>query len=89
LSATPAATGRVSWTGGKTLLTSEQKAMLYTLRLIRLRWDDENDYRGLVFTLNAMKEKKMLRLLDLILLPGKFREVVMFTLQQKKKGDVE
>jgi len=65
------------------MLTSEQRTVLYALRLIRLRWDDEADYAGLIITLTAMKEMKMLRVLDLVLLPGEFREVVMWTLKNR------
>lgn len=67
----------------KRMLTSEQRTVLYALRLIRLRWDDEADYAGLIITLTAMKEMKMLRVLDLVLLPGEFREVVMWTLKNR------
>lgn len=65
------------------MLTSEEKAVLYALRLIRLRWDEDADYEGLVATLTAMKDMKMLRVLDLLLLPGEFREIVMWTLKNR------
>ena len=67
------------------MLTSEQKAVLYALRLIKLRWDDEADYAGLVTMLKIAQELNMMRLLDVVLLPGQFREVVMFTLQNRGK----
>lgn len=65
------------------MLTSEQKAVLYALRLIKLRWDEEADYAGLVTMLKVAQELNMMRLLDVLLLPGQFREVVMFTLQNR------
>jgi len=67
----------------KRMLTSEQRTVLYALRLIRLRWEEEADYAGLIITLTAMKEMKMLRVLDFVLLPGEFREVVMWTLKNR------
>ena len=30
------------------MLTNEQKAVLYALRLIKVSWDSNNDYRGLL-----------------------------------------
>lgn len=65
------------------MLTNEQRTVLYALRLIRLRWEEEADYAGLIITLTAMKEMKMLRVLDFVLLPGEFREVVMWTLKNR------
>lgn len=69
------------------MLTSEQKAVLYALRLIKLRWEDEADYAGLVVMLNVAQELGMMRLLDIILLPGQFREVVMWTLQNRGRSE--
>lgn len=66
------------------MLTNEQKAVLYVLRLIKVNWDSNNDYRGLLVTLSAMREMGMLRLLDLLLMPGEFREIVLYTLRHSK-----
>ena len=69
------------------MLTNEQKTVLYALRLIRLNWDNDNDYRGLLTTLSALREMGMLRLVDLVLMPGEFREIVLYMLKHGR-GEV-
>lgn len=71
------------------MLTNEQKAVLYALRLIRVNWDSSNDYRGLLVTLSAMREMGMLRLVDLVLMPGEFREIVLYILKHGNDEEAE
>lgn len=67
-------------------LSDDRKAVLYALRLIRLRWDEDKDWRGLLATLRAVRDLGMLRLVDLLLMPGEFRETVIYML---KHGEEE
>lgn len=65
-------------------VTAEEKALLYALRTICWNWDINPDYRGLLLILSAMREKGMMRALDLLLLPGRFRAIVMYILKNRE-----
>jgi len=70
-------------------LTNEQKAVLYAFRKVRIHWDEDNDWRGLFIVLSALRELHMLRVIDLLLLPGEFRELVTYTLKHGGHDDDE
>lgn len=62
-------------------MTNEQMTVLYALRKTKIHWDEDKDWHALFVVLSLMRELKMMRVLDLLLMPGEFREVIMFTLK--------